>query len=380
MICPNCSLLNEAGHVFCVNCGTNFTNNSEVQASSSSGVKLPPVNIPQTDYNTANSAETSVLPQYQRSTPNFQQPQFTPGANYVQPPGKSNALLIGGGLFVLFLLLVGGGAAFYFVNLNSGSSESLPAHFGLFFQNQDKNAISEIKKQDFTSIMAAKDEILKNESLPTLPAHPNFVLYSENNDIPLADLKLIQLDSIKEDGTLKQLDIQAAPVEGKPEMKRIRIPESVANGKYAFALFDGYFDEGKHKLWAFSVKNDAKSDNGELAKSISLNLKPKEEKQLSSAAQSNTEKKEISVLPPPETASAPPPSGARIGFLTQGNVVMRAGPSQHSAKVGGFKNGQKVYIISYSGNYETFKNLYSNYAYVQTESGKRGWVYAGFIR
>ena len=190
---------------------------------------------------------------------------------------NQTALLIGGGLLVLLLLLIGGGAAVYFVNKNSASSESLPAHFGLFFQNQDKNAISEIKKQDFTSVTAAKDEILKNENLPNFPSQPNFVLYAENNDIPLADLKLIQLDSIKEDGSLKQLDIQAAPVEGKPEMKRIRIPESVANGKYAFALFNGYFDEGKHKFWAFSVKNDAKSDNGEIAKNINLNLKPKDE-------------------------------------------------------------------------------------------------------
>lgn len=380
MICPNCSVLNEDGYVFCVNCGAHFTNNSGEQAGSSSSVQIPPTVISPQNINTSNSVETSVVPRYQNSIPNFQQTQFTPGSNYVQPRRKSNALLIGGGLFVLLLLLVGGGAAVYFVNQNSGTAESLPAHFGLFFQNQEKNAVSEIKKQDFTSVTAAKDEIMKNESLPSLPAKPNFVLYAENKDIPHDELKLIQFDSIKEDGSLKQLDIQVAPVEGKPEMKRIRTPENIANGKYAFALFNGFFDEGKHKFWAFSVKNSEKSDNGELAKNITLNLKPKDEKQQSPPAQTDNQKKELSEAPPPQTASVPPPAGARIGFLTQGNVVMRAAPTQYSAKIGGFKSGQKVYIINYSGNYESFKHLYSNYAYVQTESGKRGWVYAAFLR
>lgn len=379
MICPNCSVLNEKGNLFCVNCGTHFTNDASGQGHSSPGIQMPSVNIPQPDYNTANSAETSVLPQYQKSIPNFQQPQFTPGANYVQPPGRSNALLIGGGLLV-FLLLVGGAAAAYFLSKNTSSAETLPAHFGLFFQNQDKNATSEIKKQDFVSFLTAKDEILKNESLPTLPAQPNFILYAENNDIPLTDLKLVQMDSIKDDGSLKQLDFQAAPVEGKPEMKRIRLSENMAGGKYAFALTNGYFDEGKHKLWAFSVKNDSKSDNGDLAKNITLNLKPKDEKQQNPAAKNNLQTNENPTLPPPETVSVSQPSGSRVGYITQGNVVMRAGPTQSSAKVGGFRGGQKIYIINYSGNYESFKNLYSNYAYVQTENGKRGWVYAAFIR
>ncbi len=60
-------------------------------------------------------------------------------------------------------------------------------------------------------------------------------------------------------GTLKQINYQVVPIEGKPEMKRLRVPDGLANGKYAFALFDGFLDEGKHKFWAFQVKMPKKA-------------------------------------------------------------------------------------------------------------------------
>jgi uncharacterized protein YgiM (DUF1202 family) len=65
--------------------------------------------------------------------------------------------------------------------------------------------------------------------------------------------------------------------------------------------------------------------------------------------------------------------------------VLRSGPTQLSGKIGNVRMGQKLYVIEYSDRYETFitkdgRELNSNYAYVQTESGKRGWVYAAFIK
>ncbi|MEJ7743962.1 MAG: hypothetical protein WKF73_16370 [Nocardioidaceae bacterium] len=42
---------------------------------------------------------------------------------------------------------------------------------------------------------------MKAEALPvTVEGKPNLILYSDGKDIPLADLKLVQLDTIKDDG------------------------------------------------------------------------------------------------------------------------------------------------------------------------------------
>lgn len=379
MLCPNCNVLNEEKNMFCVNCGTNFVRNQSGQTDVPPTIQMPSI-TPPPDYNTSNSVETSVLPNYQQSNPGFQQ-QYTPGASHIHQSKKSKTMFWAGGIFLLLLLLGGGGAAAYFLSQNSANAGALPEHFGLFSQNNDKNKLNEIKKQDFTNLLTAKEEFEKDDDLPVLPNKPNLILFAENNNIPLNDLKLVQIDSIKDDGSLKQLDFQAAPVEGKPEMKRIRVSESLSNGKYAFALFDGFMDDGKHKLWAFQIKNSGTSDNGDLAKITTLNLKPKEEKK----DKPTTEEKSPTTTenaPPANAAipSIPQPSGVRVATLTQGNVVMRSGPSQNTAKIGGFKRGQKVYVINYSDNYEYFNNLYSNYAYVQTESGKRGWVYAAFIK
>ena len=381
MICPKCNVLNEDGHSFCVNCGTTILQNQSGRTDIPPTVQIPSGNLPPPqNYTPAPSIQTSVLPQYQHSDPTFQQ-QF---AHAAEPPKRSNTVWWIGGIFLIFLLLGGGGTAAYLVSRNSGGAEVLPGHFGLFSQNQDKNAVNEIKKQDFTSLLTAKEDFAKNDSLPVLEEKPNLILFAENNDIPLNDLKLVQLDSIKDDGTLKQLDFQAAPVEGRPEMKRMRVPESLAIGKYAFALFDGYLEEGKHKLWAFQIKTSSRADNGEMAKNATLPLKPKDKEDTKDKSTTDeTVSKNVREPAMPTNTHVPTdqqPSGSKAAYLTQGNVVMRSGPSQNTSKIGGFRRGQKVYVLSYSDNYEYFNNLYSNYAYVQTESGKRGWVYAAFVR
>jgi len=66
--------------------------------------------------------------------------------------------------------------------------------------------------------------LLKDESLPSLEPNPTLILYSDGKDVPVSDLHLIQLDTIKDDGSFKQIDFQASPIENKPEMKKLKIP------------------------------------------------------------------------------------------------------------------------------------------------------------
>jgi hypothetical protein len=362
MICPNCKTVNDSEYVFCVNCGVSVTqSNSSIEQNS---IEMP--NLPSSDTNqqqqfgTSNSVETSVLPlsQNNQSIPNFN-PAMPGTGNFPATTKKRNWFLFLG-LPLVILLIVGGGG-FYLVYQQSLNTESLPKHFGLFSQNDDKTQLSEVKKLDVTNALEVKDKLLEDTDLPELQSKPSWILYAENNDVPLNDLKLVEIDSIKDDGSLNQVEFQAAPVEGKPEMKKIRVRQELATGKYAFAIFDGHLDDGKHRFWVFEIKSGTKSDNGELAKSTTVSIKPKEEN---------------SMLP----NEVPPPPGASIAFVIQSNVVMRSGPSQASAKIGKFRRGQKVYVIEYSSNQESFKNLYSNFARVQTTTGRTGWIYAAFIR
>ena len=378
MNCSKCNTLNEKDHLFCVSCGGHLAPPEFINPD------LPPTVIGANAF-PPNQAHTSSQTYYRTDSPdsiptafrtslqvNPSPPNFTPSVSYpgMPPVKKNNTKFIW--LGALVLLLLAGGGAYLLIGRQSASAEILPDHLGMFVQNKDKNGTSEIFKQDFTSAFTAKDDLIKSESLSSVESKPNLILYSDGKDIPLMDLKLVQLDTIKDDGTLKQINYQPSPVEGKPEMKRLRVPEGLANGKYAFALFDGFLDEGKHKLWAFQVKNSEKSDNGDLAKALTLSLKPK--------PSPTPIVKTPNAPAPPTTPSVPPPSGGQVAVVSSGNVVLRAGASQSSSKIGGLHRGQKVYVIEYSSQYERFQNLYSNYAYIQTDSGKRGWVYAAYIR
>ncbi len=382
MNCPNCNTINAKDNLFCVSCGGHLAPPTEVKNTDLPATVIganvsPPTQFytPNTPNDRADSPDSiptafGVSPQFNPSMQNFN-PSFSyPG---MQPVKKNNAKFIWLGALA-FLLLIGGGiGAFFIINRQSASAEILPDHLGMFVQNRDKNGISEISKQDFANAVTAKDDLLKNESLPTVEGKPNLILYSDGKDIPLNDLKLVQLDTIKDDGSLKQINYHALPVEGKPEMKRLRVPDGLANGKYAFALLDGFLDEGKHKLWAFQVKNADKSDNGDLAKAITISLKPK-----SSPTPPPVGKQQN--IPAPQNPAVPPPSGGRVAYVISGNVVLRGGPSQATSKIGALYRGQKVYVIEYSSQYESFGSLYSNFAHIQTDNGKRGWVYAEYIR
>ena len=101
------------------------------------------------------------------------------------------------------------------------------------------------------------------------------ILYSDAKEIPITDLKLVQLDTIEDDGKLKQIEFQAAPIDEKPQMKRLRFPNGIADGKYSLALFDGHLNDGNHKFWTFQVKDSKKSNNDDIAKEISISINDK---------------------------------------------------------------------------------------------------------
>lgn len=388
MICPNCQTINENENVFCINCGTTVSQaetiigdtkaptmsfqNSFPQTPVSQSQTPPPTQI----YNTSNSVETSVVPlnQYNNaaSMHNFA-PIIAPFPVAQPPADNSKKMFIWAGLIFVGLMFAGLGGFFLLTRQSSFKAESLPEHLGMFVQSNNKDRVDEIRKQDFTNALDGKDKLLKDDNLTGTEGNPNLILYSDGKDVSLNDLRLIQLDTIKPDGNLKQLDFQAAPIDGKPEMKRIRIPEGLANGKYAFAIIDGFLDDGKHKFWAFQVKNAEKTNNDSTLKSETVSLKPKEKKTTTTQTTQNP------------TPTVPSPTGATTRYLNIGNVVLRSGPSQTYSSVGKLYAGQKVYVIGYSSEYETFissktgKSYNSNYAQVQTENGKKGWVYAAFL-
>ena len=358
MICLNCNAVNDDENVFCVNCG------GSVSAHSQLGIKTD--NLP--GHLPANSIETAVLSvgQYRPATPDFNAVPGFSGENRASKNGKT-AIWIGLALVVIAM----GVGAFYFLSKPSVAIEVMPEHLGMFVQSNEKDRVDELKRQDVSNALKARDDLLKNDTLPNLEPKPSLVLYADINEVPINDLRLIQLDTIKDDGTMKQLDIQAAPVDGKPAMKRLRVPEILANGKYAFALLDGFLNEGKHKFWPFQVRNSSKSDNGDMLKASSFPTKPKTEPTAPSTS---------GEVPAPRPPSATAPPGSTVAYNTTSGLVLRSGPSQISPKIGNLSRGQRVHIIQYSDNTEYFKGMNSRFAYIQTDTGRRGWVFAAYLR
>ncbi len=183
------------------------------------------------------------------------------------------------------------------------------------------------------------------------------------------------LDSIKSDGTVKEIDFQASLVEGKPAIKRLRFPSGLPPGKFAFVLFDGMLDEGKHRLWAFQVRNSSRAPNPDLARIVKLSLKSVE-------TGSNTNSQPGGTVPisvPVQKPVISLPVGARVAFCNATDVLVRKSPSLNARQTGRLNRGQKVFVIQYSANYDNWNGTTANWALIQTESGKRGWVFTPFI-
>jgi hypothetical protein len=363
MICPNCKTKNDDQYVFCVNCGANITPSEDVVPATVREVRPQAIN-----YTAENSVPTVFAPRGGYRPAPLKQPDqiHQPQTTRRGPVGKIIAALV---VAVVLLGILGVGAFLVFTWPKT-NAEALPDHLGMFAQSADKNQLSEIKKLDFSNALEGKDNLLKDESLPSLEANPTLILYSDGKDVPVSDLHLIQLDTIKDDGSFKQIDFQASPIENKPEMKKLKIPNGIANGKYAFALIDGFLNDGKHKFWAFQVRNATRGDNGNTLRGVTVAMKPTPMPSPTPTAKT----------PAPTPSAVPPPPGATVAYTTTSNLVLRIGPSQDATKLRNLRRGEKVYVFRYSENSEVFNGIQSKFAYIQTENGQTGWVFAAFLR
>ena len=408
MLCPKCKTLNDKNNAFCINCGEIFRSNPNLpptliapdpeDPSQAPPTAKPPID--ETDYlstptvfgirpqdfqNEPQKTQPPLQMNFEPSQVNFQPSKanldaappvfdqsfsnFSPVPQQSPPKKSGKGLLVGGGVLLLLLLVGGIIGAVVLLKKAKPANEALPTHLGLFIQSADKTAVTEIQKQDLTNAMEGKDKILKEETMPGVESKPNLILYSDGKDIPLGDLKLIQLDSVKADGTMKQIDYKASPVDGKPEMKRLWFPENLAKGKYAFALIDGFFDDGKHKFWVFQVKESDKTDNAAMSKDATVTLKNK-------SKNSNTN---VTKTSPSPKATIEQPAGSRVAFSSRNGLSIRNGPSLTAPKIGSLKKGQKVYVIGNSTNYDNWNGLEGTWADIQTETGQRGWVFSPLL-
>lgn len=377
MICSNCNTINGADSVFCVNCG-NATTGGTISSMPTEPFQVINQPTPQ-GYSLADSTETAVVNFGQPQAPTPHNPSDEPHTGDNPTRKISPMIWIATGLASLIGLSAVG--AFFMIQSGGGSGEVLPDHLGMFAQSAEKDRNDEISKQDFSKVFEAKNTLMKNDALATLDPQPSLILYADGKDIPVNDLRLIKIDSIKEDGSMKQLDFQAALVDGKPAMKRIRVPEALANGKYAFALLDGYFDDGKHKFWPFQVRNSSKGENSDALKASSLPLKPG-----SSSPRADSTKAPPIVAPkgpgttgPPLVYSPPPPPSANERVVGTSNVLIRGAPSLNGPIRGKLANGQRVYVLGYTG-YDCFQGRCGPWAQVQTVSGASGYVLSVLLR
>lgn len=334
MICHHCNTQNADDYDFCVSCGQPI--NATVQRTSNfykrpDGLDQPPV-----------EARSSLLPW----------------------------LLAGIGL--LLVLVIGGG---FFVASQLMSREVLPTHFGMFVQTDAKDRVDEIRRQDFANAIEAKTALLKDETLPAVVSHPSLILNTDSS-ININDLRLVPIDSIKDDGSMQQIDLQAAPVEGKPEMKRLRVPDGLANGKYALAIFDSYINEGKQRLWPFQVRDSAKSDNGSALKAASVPLKPKAPPASTPTAPTTP----VSTPAAPVQPAIPPPmptTGMRT--IAANYVRVRVAPSSKADFHPTFRfyRGARVNVVGYTG-YECPKSGHGCGPWAEIEGGY--YVHSSLLR
>ena len=336
MICPQCRTLNDDDYIFCINCGLSIGGPPETLK-----VSQPPVVVHRPDL----PSQPTVL--------------------HIEPSRRSKLPIVFG-IAAIFLLLagIGGFIAFKSLTEQPAAASVLPEHIGLFWKRPDGSAVVEIKKVETSDLLASRDAIAQDSSLPQTTDQPEIILYADAAEIPVSDLKFIRIDSISDDGKLKYLDFQAAIIDEKPAMKRIRFAQPLSDGKYAFALLSGFANEGKHRLWPIEVKAGA-GNGASFTQEIALALKP-------------------TPTPTPTATKAPeksePPVGATVAYLTRTDVWLRRSPAiQDKGKVTLLKPRQKVFVIRYSTNSDTWEGITSNWAFVQTENGRQGWVFNAFL-
>lgn len=364
MNCRQCGTEIVAGERFCRNCG------AAAFETAQSGADRTLV-LPQQSPTQSQAYAPPTTPAWSQQPSAPLPPPFTPPVIPTAQPARSSTRwpLI---LIVALIAIGAVGAIVYFAlratqrGGDAAQSGALPDHFGIFVREGD--ALNELRRRDFTNAIEGRDSINNDSSLVRADSTPTVILYAEAQDIPVADLKLVQMDSIDDVGNAKYWSYQVAPVEGHSGMKQIKVSGGLPKGKYAFALFNGYLNEGNHKLWPFEVENGATSptESPQVAK---LQVKP---------SPSPTPASSRPPAPPVQQPQMNPP-GARAGYCNNDNVVVRAVPDLNGAKINKLDRGEHVWVIGVSPNYSTWNGITSNWTQVQLRDGSRGWVFSPFI-
>lgn len=361
MTCSSCGTQIDPGERFCRNCGWEAVPLAKTMIAPPPTVYNPQKNI--TEHQQA-APETAQL---------WSPPEATP---YAPPPaarrrGRSPYTIP---LVIISILVVAalGLLTYYLLNRSgedTAASNTLPDHFGLFLQS--KGSLIELRLRDSTDGLSARDALL-NEQLPQADAQAAFILFAESQDIPITDLKLIQLDSIKENGQVTYWSYQAAPVEGRSNMKRIKVPGGLGGGKYAFVLFNGYLNEGNHKFWPFQLAEGG-GGPGDSPMVLTLPVKPKPNASPSPGAKSQ---------PTPR-----PTTDEKIAYCNMDIVNVRRSPDLNGAVITVINRGQKLRVLRTSSNYSTAyipslkRDVTDNWTEVQLYNNPsvQGWVFSYFI-
>jgi len=360
MICPECRTENDEAYVFCVNCGAPIGRAQERTAQFTAETVQKPV--PPTVF-------VREAPYDTQSPGRIRDPTI----DRIPPRKRTGPLLIGAalGLLILFGAIVGGGYAIYVytrspqvAEVGKEGKEILPDHLGFFVRSAPGQTPVEVRRVDSANSIEARDAILADPEIQKLAAQPEFILYADPAETPLSDVKLVRIDAIADDGKVKRADYQAAIVDDKPAMKRIMLPQPLPSGKYAFALFSGYFNEGRHKFWPFEIP--AGDEQGlKFEQELALDVKPTQ-----APAKPDVTKPE----------SVPIPAGATIAYCKNRDVWLRRSPAlEDKGKIALLRLRQKVYVMRYSENTSVWNGITSNWAFVQTEAGKQGWVFNALL-
>ena len=309
----------------------------------------------------SDSQETEVM-----DTPGY----FNPTPTYTTPPQVRNtnktALLAVLGVVAVAALGAGG---YVFLNRNS-VQETLPDGGGVYVQNSERNRVDKIPTQETNNAIQSAKDLSTNESLRTLEQNASVIVSPDGDSIPINDLKLVQLDTIKDDVNMKHIEFDKPKVDGKGDMRRITVPGGLAIGKYALMVIQGDLNEGKHKMWAFQVKNSSKSDNKDNEATLTVTIK---------RTPTPMPVPPRPVVPTPSPMSQPP--NTERARTTEGIKIRSSATQSENNQVGSIKAGQLVYIYEYSSNVEEFKGKRSNFARVQpANGGTPGWVFAYFLR
>jgi len=270
------------------------------------------------------------------------------------------------GLTVVILLFVGV-AAFFIVRQATvvvEPTEVLPSHLGLFQKSQNGQLPVEIRPFEAASVSDGRNILLADGGMQKLNSQPEFVLYADSAEVPLSDLKLIRIDSVTDDGHARFADFQAAIIDQRPTMKRIMLPQPLPSGRYAFAMFSGFYNEGRHRFWAFEVS--AGNPSGmKFEQELTITLKPP----TTPLVPTLTDLDQIAV--------DPIPPGSTVAYCNATDVRIRAEAGRQGKIKGKLLKGQKVYVINYA--YPDVNGVAETWARVQTESGKQGWVFNSFL-